>query len=84
MPMKTIQITIDEPLLDRLDQQVRCSGKARSAFIRTAIARELRRLQIAEMDRRHAEAYRLHPPDEEELSDWESVQAWPDDDWPEA
>lgn len=55
--MKTIQVTIDEELLERLDRQLAGASKARSAFIRAAIERELRRAEICEMERRHRSGY---------------------------
>ncbi len=55
--MKTIQITIDEPLLKRLDCLLEKEHGARSAFIREAVDRELRRIATAEAEERWRAAY---------------------------
>ncbi len=59
-------MTIDEPLLDRLDKKARDMKLARSALIRDAVERLLDDLQEAEWDRQHREAYERFPvqPDE--------------------
>ena len=64
--MKSIQMTIDEPLLERLDEAAERLRMARSAFIRGAVERWLDDLQEAEWDRQHREAYERFPvePDE--------------------
>jgi metal-responsive CopG/Arc/MetJ family transcriptional regulator len=80
--MKTIQMTIDEPLLKQLDEEASRENIARSALIRIALTAELRRRREAEMDRRHAEAYRLHPQTEEELAEldeWDEIRDWGDE-----
>ncbi len=55
--MKTIQITIDEDLLERLDRRLCGRSKARSAFVRAAIERELRRAEVAEMEEQWRDGY---------------------------
>jgi len=52
--MATIQIVIDDPLLERLDRELEGRAKQRSAFVRTAIDHELRRVErdrLIEQDR---------------------------------
>jgi metal-responsive CopG/Arc/MetJ family transcriptional regulator len=81
--MKTIQLTIDEPLLERVDCAAREQHSARSEFIRTALERELRRLREEEVGRQYEESYRKQPmtaEEIEELAEWQAIQAWPDDD----
>ena len=43
--MPTIQIVIDDPLLERLNHALHGKAKQRSAFVRGAIERELRRVE---------------------------------------
>ena len=77
--MKTIQMTIDEPLLEQLDEEATRENMARSAFIRMALQRELRRRSQAELERQDAEAYRLQPQTAEELTElreWGEIQHW--------
>jgi metal-responsive CopG/Arc/MetJ family transcriptional regulator len=79
--MKTIQMTIDEPLLKQLDEEASRENIARSALIRIALAAELRRRRQAELERQDIEAYRLQPETPEELAElkqWAKVQDWGD------
>ncbi len=55
--MKTIQITIDAPLLDRLDGELANQRSRRSSFIREAIESELRRRSIRAMEAAWEAAY---------------------------
>ena len=72
--MKTIQVTIDEPLLLRLDEQARCDKVARALFIRRAVEQRLDRLDLEEKLRKHQAAYAQPATAESE--------EWPDADWP--
>ena len=62
--MKTISITIDEPLLGHLDRVARTAGKTRSELFRLALQAWLdgqwRRRRVAE-DRAGYEAHPVHP-----------------------
>ena len=74
--MKTIQMTIDEPLLAEVDQLIQTLNTSRSAFIREALELALQRHTIAEMERKHAEGYARHPIEPSEFDVWEDEQAW--------
>lgn len=74
--MKTIQMTIDEPLLTKVDRVVETLETTRSAFIREALELALREYQIAELERRHAEGYARRPVEPGEFDVWEDEQAW--------
>lgn len=74
--MKTIQMTIDEPLLAQVDQVIQDLDITRSAFIREALQLALRQYKIARMEQQHAEGYARHPVEPGEFDVWESEQAW--------
>ena len=74
--MKTIQMTIDEPLLTRVDETSKILNMTRSAFIRDALEMALRHYQILEMEKQHAEGYARHPVEPGEFDIWEEEQAW--------
>jgi hypothetical protein len=74
--MKTIQMTIDEPLLDKVDQVIQELDMTRSAFIRDALHLALRQRKIKEMERAHAAGYAEHPVEPGEFDVWESEQVW--------
>lgn len=73
--MKTIQMTIDESLLEEVDRTVTALHTTRSAFIRDALVLALRHRAVAELERRHAQGYAEHPVEPGELDVWESEQA---------
>lgn len=74
--MKTIQMTIDEPLLSEVDRIIKTLDITRSAFIREALQLALQKYQIAEMEKRHAEGYARHPVEPGEFDVWEAEQVW--------
>jgi metal-responsive CopG/Arc/MetJ family transcriptional regulator len=74
--MKTIQITIDDTLLQQVDQVTHSKKIARSQFIRTALQDALRCLAIEELEQKQIEGYRISPVNPGEFDVWESQQAW--------
>jgi CopG family transcriptional regulator / antitoxin EndoAI len=74
--MKTIQMTIDEPLLEEVDDVTRELKTTRSAFIRSALHLALREHSISKLERQHAEGYAKHPVNTGEFDAWEAEQAW--------
>ncbi len=77
--MKTIQMTIDEPLLAEVDRVSQERNTTRSAFILEALEEKLRQHRTAELERRHAEAYARHPVQPDEFDLPYDRQAWPDE-----
>lgn len=77
--MRTIQMTIDEPLLKEVDRLTQALNTTRSAFIRDALQAAIRKHAIALLEKQHAEAYARHPQDPEELEMWMSAQVWPEE-----
>lgn len=69
---KTIQTTIDEPLLQQMDEAIQRLKITRSAFIREALQQALRQLQIRMLEEKHAAGYARHPIDEGEFDGWAS------------
>ena len=76
--LKTIQITLPQELLSRIDQTVSELDTNRSAFARRAFEDALFRLRIEQMERQHAEGYARQPEDPDEIALWESIQDWGD------
>jgi metal-responsive CopG/Arc/MetJ family transcriptional regulator len=74
--MKTIQMTIDEPLLEEVDDAIQELKTTRSAFIRSALRHELRQHVISKLEQQHAEGYAKHPVMQGEFDVWETEQAW--------
>ena len=76
--MATIQVVVDEKLLERLDSELQGASRKRSAFIRQALSAELRRREQARLDEQDRLAY-LEPQTAEERAEqsaWERLQDW--------
>ena len=74
--MKTIQMTINEPLLAEVDRVSHILEINRSASIREALRLALQRQKIIEMERQQAEGYAQHPVQPNEFITPESDQVW--------
>jgi metal-responsive CopG/Arc/MetJ family transcriptional regulator len=77
--MKTVQMTLDEELVRAVDQTVKRLKTTRSAFTRKALQEALKKVSLAELERKHREGYRRRPVARGEFSDWETEQAWGDE-----
>jgi metal-responsive CopG/Arc/MetJ family transcriptional regulator len=76
--MRTVQMTLDDALVQEMDQVVKQLGTTRSAFAREALRAALARVERQEMERRHREGYMRKPVQTGEFSDWEDEQVWVD------
>jgi metal-responsive CopG/Arc/MetJ family transcriptional regulator len=76
--METIQVVIDSKLLRATDLAAQRAKQNRSALVRDALREHLRRLQARELEERDHQGYNLRPPQDDELSGWESEAAWPE------
>jgi metal-responsive CopG/Arc/MetJ family transcriptional regulator len=75
--MQTIQVVVEEELLRSADRAARHLKVNRSSLIRDALREHLRRLSIADLERREREAYARTPDDPAEFAAWDKVAAWP-------
>jgi len=76
--LKTVQITLPEPLLAKIDRAATDLKTSRSGFARQAFEETLFRLQLLQMEQQDAAAYAQQPQDIEEVTVWKSVQDWGD------
>lgn len=76
--MKTVQMTLDEELVEAVDEAARRLGTTRSGFARHALRHELARLREQELEQKHRKGYELHPVRPGEFDVWEREQVWPD------
>lgn len=77
--MRTIQMTLDDDLVqavDRVSKQLRTS---RSAFTRKALREALSRYNLEQLESKHRQGYERHPVTAEEFSVWEAEQSWGDE-----
>ncbi|HEV2064913.1 MAG TPA: CopG family transcriptional regulator [Thermoanaerobaculia bacterium] len=76
--MKTVQMTLDEDLVEAVDRVARKLGKSRSAFAREALREALARVQGKAQEAKHRAGYARKPVRRGEFSLWESEQVWPE------
>jgi len=76
MTTRTVQITIDDALLQVVDKTVSEMDTNRSAFIRQALQLALKRIQTLRLEQQHAAGYALHPVVPGEFDGWETEQVW--------
>lgn len=77
--MTTIQVVLEDSLLQATDRAVRQLKVNRSALIRDALREHLKRLSVLEKECRDREGYGKHPTTKSEFGAWDKVTAWPDD-----
>ena len=76
--MRTIQMTLDEDLVEAVDRIVKELRTTRSAFTRAALRDAVAHAQTNKLEARHRKGYAQFPPDKTEFSAWEDEQAWGD------
>ena len=74
--MKTVQMTIDEDLLSKVDEATKTLNTTRSAFIREALQLALNQFKIRQLEEEHALGYARHPVKPGEFDIWEDEQVW--------
>jgi metal-responsive CopG/Arc/MetJ family transcriptional regulator len=77
--MKTVQMTLDEDLIEEVDRVSKQLHTSRSAFTRKALRESLARYSLEQLERKHQQGYERRPVAVEEFSVWEKEQAWGDE-----
>ncbi|MBI2355513.1 MAG: CopG family transcriptional regulator [Deltaproteobacteria bacterium] len=77
--MRTIQMTLDDDLVDDVDRVVKRLKTTRSAFTRKALKEAIRQVNITMLEKRHKKGYERFPAAAAEFSVWESEQEWGDE-----
>jgi hypothetical protein len=73
--MKTIQLTIDDDLLDRQSGDGATTNLL-TLFIKESLIHYLHKLKIKEMEKRRREGYSKQPIEKGEFDVWEGEQVW--------
>lgn len=76
--MRTVQMTLDEDLVEEIDRLVKTLGVNRSAFARQALREAIDRHAIRQLERQHRQGYERRPVEADEFSVWEEEQNWGD------
>jgi metal-responsive CopG/Arc/MetJ family transcriptional regulator len=77
--MRTVQMTIDQQLLEQVDEVVEATDTNRSAFIREALELALKKHRIRLLEKQDAEGYARIPARPEDGEIWLTEQAWGDE-----
>ncbi len=76
--MVTVQMTLDEQLVKRVDDLVHKLRTSRSAFAREALKEAIKKYQMLDMEKKHKLGYARHPVKKDEFDIWENEQVWGD------
>jgi len=76
--MRTIQMTLDDDLVDAVDKIVKKLKTTRSAFARKALREAIEQVNIKALENKHKKGYERHSVSKTEFSVWESEQEWID------
>ena len=77
--METIQVVIDEELLQASDRAAKKAKLNRSELVRLALREHLQRVQILEAEQRDRRGYEKLPESKAaEESGWEAEAVWPE------
>ena len=76
--MKTVQMTLDEDLIARVDRAARRLKTTRSGFTRQALRDALKRIATLQREAQHRRGYAAHPVRLREFSGWATEQVWPE------
>ena len=76
--MRTIQMTLDDELVDAVDKLVKKLKTTRSAFARKALRAAIKQANINALEKKHKRGYERYPTGKSEFSVWESEQDWGD------
>ena len=74
--MKTVQMTLDQDLVEAVDRVAKRLGTSRSAFARDALREALARERARALEQRHRKGYARSPVRRGEFSVWEPEQLW--------
>ena len=77
--MRTIQMTLDDELVKKVDAIASELRTTRSAFTREALREAIKQYNIRHLEWRHRQGYAVQPVNKEEFSVWEKEQNWGDE-----
>jgi len=77
--MRTIQMTLDDDLVKKVDAIANELQTTRSAFTRDALREAVQQYNIRYLEMKHRQGYAVHPVNQEEISSWENEQKWGDE-----
>ena len=76
--MRTVQMTLDEQLVQTVDKVAKDLHTTRSAFAREALQAAVTRIKTKTLEEKHRQGYLRKPACADEFSVWEKEQKWGD------
>lgn len=76
--MRTVQMTLDDELVEQVDRVVQALKTTRSAFTRMALQEALKKQSEMRLVEKHRQGYAQFPVAAGEFDAWEVEQAWGD------
>ena len=76
--MRTIQMTLDDDLIESVDNIVRELKTTRSAFTRKALKQAITNMSLNQKEEKHRQGYAMKPVKKDEFGVWEGEQEWGD------
>ena len=76
--MRTIQMTLEDDLVQAVDKIAKQMHTSRSAFTRTALRDAINNYKLSQLEQKHRKGYEKQPVNKEEFSIWENEQKWGD------
>jgi metal-responsive CopG/Arc/MetJ family transcriptional regulator len=76
--MRTIQMTLEDDLVQAVDKIVKQMHTTRSAFTRTALREAITNYKRFQLEQKHRKGYEKKPVNKEEFDVWEDEQKWGD------
>ena len=77
--MRTVQMTLDEDLVQAVDRVAKDLHTTRSAFTRDALQRAIERIRTQKLEEKHRQGYIRKPVGAREFGVWEREQKWGDE-----
>ena len=77
--MRTIQMTLDDDLVKKVDAIANALHTTRSAFTRDALREAVKQYNIRRLELKHRQGYADNPVNKKEFSVWEKEQNWGDE-----
>ena len=74
--MRTVQMTLDDDLINEVDSMVKRLNTNRSAFTRYALRKALLSYRTDQLEHKHRKGYQQQPVSDHEFKDWEDEQVW--------
>lgn len=76
--MKTVQMTLDDDLVNAVDEIAKQQKTSRSEFTRRALREALKKVRNRQLEKAHMKGYQNKPVTNDEFSVWEDEQEWGD------